>query len=42
MTPSRVKIMQRSQILDMEKEAKKATPKKTEKTTEKKKTTKKG
>lgn len=33
--------MQRSQILDMEKEAKKPTPKKTEKT-EKKPTTKKG
>ena len=34
--------MQRSQILDMEKEAKKATHKKTEKTTEKKKATNKG
>ena len=34
--------MQRSQILAMEREAKKTTPKKTEKTTENKKTTKKG
>ena len=34
--------MQRSQILDMEKEVKKPAPKKTEKTIEKKKTTKKG